>query len=464
MAPSIALVSFLPDAGHVRPLLRIAEAFSRRGYDIVCYLPKECETYLHGYRFRFVSLDVTPPVATEDEHKNTLRALSHRSIFYNAFSRYVDMSAGVWQPLARRFATRLPFLRARLARQQPLFLLCDDHVFLPWYLRLSRDMATPVVFHTFEGHRHCQDVYVQIYGITTLPRPRQVLVESLGWVSKRLHGVRRRLRRLALEDLDETLERAAAALTDIDDDLRPAPPPISISTGCGYLETRYLSSRLRISDARRVFGPLRCQAASPLSSQLREWLAARDEPVVYVSFGSMIHVDSDLVDAILTGVTRLNLRVLWSMPASQQGEVLPELDVPSSVRFETFVPPLEVLTFPSVRCGINHGGAGSVQDCLLSGKPMLCIPFMWDQPFNASVISHLEAGTVLWPRQVSAHTIATAVDSLVYDSRFSLRTSHLARVLHDTGAEADVVTYILTQPSVSARRHVPSDVDVDIIA
>jgi hypothetical protein len=27
-----------------------------------------------------------------------------------------------------------------------------------------------------------------------------------------------------------------------------------------------------------------------------------------------------------------------------------------------------------------------------------------------------------------------------------------------------VVTYILTQPSVSARRHVPSDVDVDIIA
>jgi len=63
MAPSIALVSFLPDAGHVRPLLRIAEAFSRRGYDIVCYLPKECETYLHGYRFRFVSLDVTPPVA-----------------------------------------------------------------------------------------------------------------------------------------------------------------------------------------------------------------------------------------------------------------------------------------------------------------------------------------------------------------------------------------------------------------
>jgi hypothetical protein len=390
--------------------------------------------------------------------------LSHRSVFYNAFSRYVDMSVGVWQPLARRLATRLRFLRARLAIQQPLFILSDAHVFLPWYIRLARALATPVVFHTFEGYRHCQDIYVQIYGITTSPRPLQVLVESFGWLSRRLHGVRRRLRRLALEDLEQTLERASAAITDIDDDRQPVSTPISISTGCGYLEARYLSSRLRICPARRVFGPLRCQTAPRLSPPLREWLAGRAEPVVYVSFGSMIHVDAGLVDAILTGVTRLNLRVLWSMPRSQQDEVLPELDVPSSVRFETFVPPLEVLTIPSVRCGVNHGGAGSVQDCLLSGKPMLCIPFMWDQPFNASVISHLEAGTRLWPRQVSADTIATAVESLVYDSRFVRRTSQLATDLHSSGAEADVVTYILTRPAISARRNLASDVDVDIIA
>jgi UDP:flavonoid glycosyltransferase YjiC (YdhE family) len=464
MAPSIAVVSLLPDAGHVQPLLRVAAAFSRRGYDVVCYLPAECETYLRGSSFRFVSLDVKPPVATDEARSRTLRALSRRSIFYNAFSRYRDMSAGVWQPLARRLAPRLPFLRACLARQQPLLLLCDDHVFRPWYLRLARDLDTPIVFHTFEGYRHCQDTYVQIYGLTTVPRSLQVLVESLGWLSGRLGGVRRRLRRLAHEDLEGTLERASATLVASDDDRRPLPTPIAISTGCGYLEARHLRSRLDICHARRVFGPLRSPSAPPLSSQLRTWLAARAEPIVYVSFGSMIHVDAVLVDAILTGVTRLALRVLWSMPASQQDEVLPTVDIPPSARFETFVPPLAILTLPGVRCGINHGGAGSVQDCLLSGKPMLCIPFIWDQPFNASVISHLEAGTVLWPRQVSADTIAATVESLVYDSRFLLRASHLAAELHDSGAEADVVTYILTRPSVSARRAMASDVDVDIVA
>ena len=56
MKQSIAVVSFLPDAGHVLPLLRVAAEFFERGYNVVCYLPQECANYLSGYEFEFVSL------------------------------------------------------------------------------------------------------------------------------------------------------------------------------------------------------------------------------------------------------------------------------------------------------------------------------------------------------------------------------------------------------------------------
>ena len=106
---------------------------------------------------------------------------------------------------------------------------------------------------------------------------------------------------------------------------------------------------------------------------------------------------------------------------------------------------------PVVRCAINHGGAGSVQDCLLSGKPMLIIPFMWDQPFNSSVVSNLEIGKRLWKRQVSARTIARAVDSLLLDNRFALRAMNLATEPLYSSSESDVVEHVLNQPSISNR-------------
>jgi UDP-N-acetylglucosamine:LPS N-acetylglucosamine transferase len=38
---------------------------------------------------------------------------------------------------------------------------------------------------------------------------------------------------------------------------------------------------------------------------------------------------------------------------------------------------------------VNHGGAGIVMEALLSGKPMLCVPFAYDQFNNASCISRI---------------------------------------------------------------------------
>ena len=452
MRRSIAVVSFLPDAGHVLPLLRIAAAFSERGYDVVCYLPQECANYLSGSNFDFVSLGPAINDVNKKGYNEALQKLSRSSIFYNAFSGYADLSDCYWNPLTVSASRQLKLVQSGLARQQPLFLLCDDHVFRLRYVTLSQQLKTPLVLHTFEGYRRCQNQYVQVYGISNLPRPLQALIEYSGLASEKLFWWRERIRRFAAsKTAGRSNEHTASVVSSMEgrtsDDVTRQ--PIAISTGCGYLEQRYLKSNLRICDDLRVFGPLRHRTVSKLSSDLREWLEGSGEPVVYISFGSMIRLDAEFVKAILDGLVLLGVRTLWSMPKPQQDELLCKLDIPKSVWFREFVPPLDVLSMPSVRCGINHGGAGSIEDCLVSGKPMLCIPFMWDQPFNSSVVAHLQVGKRLWKHQVRARMIAKTIGSMVYDDQIALRASKLAAQLQQSRSETAVVEYVLSQ--VSAR-------------
>jgi UDP:flavonoid glycosyltransferase YjiC (YdhE family) len=447
MAHSVAVVNFEPNAGHVLPLLRIAAAFSARGYEVTCHLPAECEKLLDDYPFRFVSLGQGHERARVDQ---TLGELSRRSVFYNAFSNYADLSESVLEPLKAKMHGQLPTLTARLAEQRPLFMLSDTHNFQAWYVKLAHDAKIPLVLHITQGLRYHQDLYVQTYGMTSLPRPLQAGVELLGRASRRgfcaLNGTR-------TPGSDDPGSGPEGTQPDVSTPAYRAAEreAVVISTGCAYLERKYLRSSLRDPGRPPFFGPLKPSAASGMSPELKAWLAADNKSVVYVSFGSMIQPAPELAKSLLAAATRLNVRVLWSMPKDQQDALLPQLEIPSSARFETSVPPLEVLALPNVRCAVNHGGAGSIQDCALSGKPMLCIPFMWDQPFNASVVSALGIGVRLWKRKASAAGIQESVGKLLEDAAYARRAADIAQELQADSTGASVVEYVLGQPAIAAR-------------
>lgn len=445
---SIAVLSFLPDAGHVFPLLRVAASFQEQGYQCSCYLPEECANYLRGYNFDFVSLGPIMNDASRSSYNRTLLQLSKKSIFYNAFSSYADLTNTYWEPLKFRTLELLPQVRAALARQRPLFLLCDDHVFRSRYVDLSKELRIPLVLHTFEGYRRSQDPFVQAYGINDLSRPKQIAVEKLGAFCGRLLGRLRSGPKISTSREPRATDHHSASDVGVRENLIDSTlsdQPIEVSTGCGYLEQKYLRSKLRVDGDAGVFGPLTTKTTSQMPRELRNWIEKTSDPVVYISFGSMIAVDFRLVKAILDGLKLLKVRVLWSMPKTQQAKVLPKLDISESVVFWDFVPPLAVLAMPQVRCGINHGGAGSIQDCLLTGTPMLCIPYMWDQPFNSSVIERLHIGKRLWKRQVCAQAIAKEVGSILSDNQMALRSSEIAQQLRECNSESGLIEYILNQ-------------------
>ena len=144
---------------------------------------------------------------------------------------------------------------------------------------------------------------------------------------------------------------------------------------------------------------------------------AATEPIVYVSFGSAVEFDRRFATAVYQGLANVPARILWSLPGKQKA-LLAECTPSDNIRLEDFVPQAEVLAEPAVRCFITQAGPNSVQEALLGGTPMLCIPFFADQGYNSATVERLRVGSKLWHRDVSARSIAAAVTDILTDETY----------------------------------------------
>ena len=161
-----------------------------------------------------------------------------------------------------------------------------------------------------------------------------------------------------------------------------------LSTGTSSLERALISERLLYTGNDRHVLPAIPSLGAPLSQDLHDWLEQfSDGGVVYVSFGTMVRPDSVIVANIVRAVLEQGKAVLL--------QYFGELPAISGVRQEQWVPQATVLSHPAISLFVTHGGQGSVEEALWHGKPMLCIPWVWDQHYNSWIVELLGAGITL---------------------------------------------------------------------
>ncbi len=197
---------------------------------------------------------------------------------------------------------------------------------------------------------------------------------------------------------------------------------------------------------RREFPPIGFRSQLPIPQALASWLAeARETPVVYVSFGSIVRLDATFVLAVYEALRSLPIRALWSISAEAR-QLLDPVDPAENIRLESFVPQPEVLQLPAVRCFVMQGGAPSTQESLLSGTPMVCIPFFSDQAYMSSVVEHLHVGKRLWKRDVSARSIARAVTDVLNTPSYARNAAAIRDKLKTDANGASIVSYVNRLP------------------
>jgi UDP:flavonoid glycosyltransferase YjiC (YdhE family) len=119
-----------------------------------------------------------------------------------------------------------------------------------------------------------------------------------------------------------------------------------------------------------------CVRASGPAFELPAVLAGRDEPLVYLSLGSLGSADVALMQRLIDLLAEAPLRVIVSL-----GPQHDQLRLPASMWGAEFVPQPAIL--PLVDVVITHGGNNTVTESLHHGKPMVVLPLFWDQYDNA---------------------------------------------------------------------------------
>ncbi|MCZ6696085.1 MAG: glycosyltransferase, partial [Acidobacteria bacterium] len=145
-----------------------------------------------------------------------------------------------------------------------------------------------------------------------------------------------------------------------------------------------------------------------------------DQPLIYMSYGSLGAADVDLFRRQIDLFSRLPYRVLISVGDYEDSYT----GIPPNVRIASFYPQPAVL--PHCDLVIHHGGNNTFTEALYFGKPSIVMPFCWDGLDNATRIHETGYGIRL-PRYTwkDADLIA-AIERLLGDGAMRERLAHLS--------------------------------------
>ncbi|CAH8337353.1 unnamed protein product [Eruca vesicaria subsp. sativa] len=172
-------------------------------------------------------------------------------------------------------------------------------------------------------------------------------------------------------------------------------------------------------------GPLHITAlaSSSLLKQDRsclEWLnKQKPRSVIYISLGSMAHMETKEVLEMAWGLSNSNQPFLWVTPNGDDGIELFSEELSKMVSERGYIvkwaPQTEVLAHPAVGGFWSHCGWNSTLESIAEGVPMICRPFHGEQKFNAMYIESVWSVGIQLEGEVERGQVERAVKRLIVD-------------------------------------------------
>jgi len=135
------------------------------------------------------------------------------------------------------------------------------------------------------------------------------------------------------------------------------------------------------------------------------------KPLFYITTGTLLDLSEAQVLALYNGFASRDVRVIWSLKESKRS-FLPE-SVSENFVIHHWMPQVEILSIPELTAVLTHCGWGGSLECMMAGKPVICFPGFGDQKQNARILLQKGCGTLLKPANLTAATVAEAVDDVL---------------------------------------------------
>jgi len=150
----------------------------------------------------------------------------------------------------------------------------------------------------------------------------------------------------------------------------------------------------------------------------------QQEPLIYVSFGSLGCGDIELMQRLIQALGKLPYRVLVNV-----GDYLEAYaKLPDNVLIAKWFPQPSVIWQADLV--IHHGGNNSFTECLYFGKPAIVMPYAWDGHDNAMRVAETGHGLRLCRYEWTESELAAAIAHCLNDSAMRKRLLQCNRDTH----------------------------------
>lgn len=345
-------------------------------------------------------------------------------------------------PLTANGVRQLDLLAERAIAFQPELIIADNHLFSPEYEELASRCGCPLILNYSKGNHYARQTER-----TWSANRNDFVLQGRAWLQKLASPAHYKFDRLFRpQALARRLEmgRFVKETRSSYKGVKERPQLIrNIASGLGITEAKYLGNRISLlGEETKMFGVLEPRSSWEGNSDILDWIESTpDSPVVYMAFGTMVTPPYALIERIVRAIFSHKARVL--VAARSRPELSPDLLTSDKFCWRAWVPQTAVLSHEAVVGFISHAGATSVQETLWFGKPILCIPGLWDQFYCSWVAEQLGFGVWADGMSSSALPIETKVERLLTDASLRENAENLSAELREQEADRAIMAEIL---------------------
>ncbi|KAJ0464339.1 putative soyasaponin III rhamnosyltransferase [Helianthus annuus] len=190
---------------------------------------------------------------------------------------------------------------------------------------------------------------------------------------------------------------------------------------------------------------------------IKKWLDDQQKGhVVYIALGSEVMVSKTEMAELALGLELSRLPFFWALrkPVGSKELNLPdgflERARDRGVVWTSWVPQLQILNHESVGGFLTHCGWGSIVEGLMSGHPLIMLPFLVDQGLNARILVDKQVGIEV-PRNeedgsFTKESVARSVRSVVVDDEGKICKANaleLSQIFGDTKLEKTYINHFI---------------------
>ncbi len=333
-------------AGHVLPLAPFGHACLRAGHEVL--------------------------VAAQQQHRGNVERAGL------PFAPVADPPREDWMPLLEQFA-QLGVEAANEVMIREYFARLDTRAALPALREIVETWRPDLIVR--ESWEFASTLVAELYGIP-------VVRVGLGLAAVEELSVRH-----AAPAVDEVRAAAGLPADPAGDRLRDTPYFTMVPAPLDDAADTTPRRTLRFAHG----GPAEAAAGAAAGLPLGDWWPGNDDPLVYLTFGSVTagaHMPyfPALYRAAIDALAPLRARILVTIGDSRDyGELGP---LPPNVHVERWVPQDAVAAHAAAI--VCHGGYGSTLGALRHGLPLVVLPlFSIDQWANAAAVDRVGAGIAL---------------------------------------------------------------------